>query len=119
MREASKRSSVREWSTYLLKRVPEGLKADIAYEAAARATSHANVVREILCAHFDLDCPPRRAYLQPPFEPDKDTIFLRLQPELFSEIKRESASRNAPQRDVILDILKRHYNHNGGTPDGN
>lgn len=106
-----------DWSTYLLKRVPEGLKADIAYEAAAHATSHANVVRDILCAHYGMDCPPRRAYLEPPWKPERDTIFMRLQPPLFQAIKEEAASRNTPQRDVILSILKAHYGHNGGTPE--
>lgn len=116
MRSVSKRSSS-PWSTYLLKRVPEGLKADIAYEAAASSTSPANVVRSILCAHFDLDCPPRRAYLQPPFKPERDTLFIRMQLPLFEAVKAEATLRNAPQRDVILSILKSHYGHNGGTPE--
>lgn len=105
-----------DWSTYLLKRVPEGLKADIAYEAASSSTSHANVVRDILCTHYGLDCPPHRAYLQPDWKPEANTIFMRLQPELFGAIKAEAASRNAHQRDVILDVLKAHYGHNGGHP---
>lgn len=108
-----------DWSSYLLKRVPEGLKSDIAYEAAARGTSHANIVREILCDHFGLDCPDRRAYLQPPFKPEADTLFIRMQPGLFAAVRAEAASRNTHQRDVILDALRAHYGHNGGTPNGN
>ena len=105
-----------DWSTYLLKRVPESLKADIRAEAAQYATSPSNVVRSILCDYFGLDCPPRRAYQSPPYKPEADTLFIRLQPELFAEIKAEATSRNTDQREVMLSILKSHYGHNGGHP---
>lgn len=116
MTPASKRSSS-PWVTYLLKRVPEGVKADIADEAQRTTSSHSNVVRAILCDHFGMDCQHAESRGRPPFWPDRNTLFLRLQPELFSAIKQEAASRNAPMRDVVMEILRSHYNHNGRTPE--
>lgn len=107
---------VADWATYLLKRVPADLKQQILEEAQTQETTPANVVRGVLCNHYRLDCPPRRSSFRPPFKPEADTIFIRLQLPLFDAIKAD-ASRNAqPQRQIILGILEAHY-RNGGTPE--
>lgn len=113
MSTASNRG-LESWATYLLKRVPESLKADIAAEAAQFSTSSANVVRSILCDHYGLECEPLSTKGRPPLKVDADTMLMRLQRPLFQAIQADAASRNTTQRDVILDVLRAHFNHNGG-----
>jgi len=108
-------SPVREWPTYLLKRVPESLKTDLSYEATAYATSMANVIRRILCDAYGLNCPPRRAYHREDIQLDQGTLLVRLQPELFEAVKEDASRNGRPQRDVILDLLTAHYRNENGS----
>ena len=69
----------------------------------------AEVIRSILCEHYGLDCEPviaRNKFLK---INGTDTMVLRLQPELWSAIKRDASKRDIPHRSVIIEALEAHY----------
>ena len=110
--------SVREWPTYLLRDIPEDTRARIEEDAEVDGTSMIEVVREILCSHYELNCEAVETSGPPP-PPIKgtDTMLLRVQPALFSAIKKDAEKMDSPygaMRKVIFGILTAHYN--GGIP---
>ena len=110
--------SVREWPTYLLRDIPEDTRARIEEDASLDGTSMIEVVREILCTHYELDCEAVETSGPPP-PPIKgtDTMLLRVQPALFSAIKKDAEQLSSPYgatRKIVLQILTAHYN--GGNP---
>jgi len=103
---------VRDWPTYLLKNIPRDIRAGIEEEAGAG--SMAEVVRGILCEHYGLDC--RKVVARNRFIAvnGTETMLLRLQPELWEEIKKEAKRRGTkkrpfPIRSVIIEALEAHY----------
>jgi hypothetical protein len=108
--------SVSEWPSYLLKRVPEDLRISLSDEAKARDYSLADLIREILCSHYGLECerrrnPKRTIPIGYGEHGNRDilspTLLLKLQPELWEKIK---ADESAPtRREVMLGILEAHY----------
>jgi hypothetical protein len=107
--------SVREWPTYLLRDIPEDIRARIEKDASSGyGTSMIEVVREILCSHYELDCEAVETSGPPP-PPIKgtDTMLLRVQPALFSAIKKDAEQLSSPYgatRKIVLQILTAHYN---------
>ena len=100
-------SVLNDWPTYLLKQIPPEVRKGI--EAEAGAGSMIEVVRSILCDHFGLDCEPvlmRNRFLT---INGTETMVLRLQPELFKEIRKEAWRRKVPTRTVIIEALEAHY----------
>lgn len=96
-----------DWPTYLLKSIPPDVRKGIEQEAGTG--SMAEVIRSILCEHFDMDCEPviaRNKFLK---INGTETMLLRLQPELWSAIQREARRRNIPHRSVIVEALADHY----------
>ena len=95
------------WPTYLLKNIPSKMRSQIEHEAGAGAMSE--VIRRILCAHYSLDCDPvltRNKFLR---VNGTETMVLRLQPELFKEIRKEARRRQKPTRTIIIEALENHY----------
>ena len=98
---------VRDWPTYLLKSIPRDIREGIEREAGAG--SMAEVIRSILCEHYGLDCEPviaRNKFLK---INGTDTMVLRLQPELWSAIRKDAGKRDVPHRAVIIEALEAHY----------
>ena len=110
--------SVRSWPTYLLRDIPETTRAAIEVDAELDGVSMIEVVRAILCAHYELDCPPVETLARHgEFIPGTGTMVLRLPPELFDAINEEfhqAGSAYGAKRKIVLDILTAHYN--GGHP---
>ena len=110
--------SVRDWPTYLLRDIPPGTRLALEIEAGAEDRSMIEIIREILCAHYELDCEPVLATARPPKpKPSTDTMILRLQPELWQAIRQEAdqqESRYGATDRIIHAILAAHYN--GGHP---
>jgi hypothetical protein len=96
-----------DWPTYLLKSIPREIRQGIEREAGAG--SMAEVIRGILCEYYSLDCEPviaRNKFLK---INGTETMVLRLQPELWEEIKRDAKRRRVPHRSVIIEALEMHY----------
>ena len=82
---------VREWPTYLLRDIPEATRAALEEDAELNGVSLAETMREILCAHYALDCEPVETFGRPPaYTVGTDTMILRVQPELFKAIKEDA-----------------------------
>jgi EAL domain-containing protein (putative c-di-GMP-specific phosphodiesterase class I) len=99
--------TVLRWPSYLLKNIPPELRAEIEREAGPR--SLAETIRAILCAHFSLDCDQVASRNRFAKINGTETMILRLQPELFREIRREAEQRSVPTRTVIIEVLEKHF----------
>jgi len=105
--------SVRSWPTYLLRDIPDEIRAAIEADAETEERSMAEIIREILCGHYELNCDPVEAFGPAPKLPGTNTMVLRVQPEVFSAVKADAArmeSQYGAMRKVIFSILKAHYN---------
>lgn len=100
---------VARWPTYLLKNINESERRSLSSEAAAQNVSVSDVVRGLLCARYELVCPPE-SYR---YEPDRDTgartILLRLQPKLARALEREQRRTGHSRRRIILETIEAHY----------
>ena len=103
--------SVKTWPTYLLRDIPDHLRAQIEEDADLDGRAMIEIIRDILCGHYDLDCPPVDSRPPAP-EEGTTTMVLRLQPELWEAIKadagRDEMTYGATKR-VVLGILENHY----------
>ena len=95
------------WVTFLLRSIPEDLLEDLRTDAEEQQRSFNDLVREILCARMELDCPPSQAESR--MRLGRDTQLLLLQPELFYALKEEAALRRTHMRSFILGTLADHY----------
>ena len=68
-------------------------------------------MRDVLCSHFGLECPPvsggRHRRKHPPSR--EDTFLIRADDELFQKIKRAAYEGGMTMKDVIMDALEAHY----------
>jgi EAL domain-containing protein (putative c-di-GMP-specific phosphodiesterase class I) len=96
-----------DWPTYLLRNIPPEVRKAI--ERDESEGSMQEVMRQILCSHYSLDCEnvlTRNKFLKVNGTP---TMVLRLQPELFQAIRLDAQRRKVPARTVIIEALERHY----------
>ena len=108
---------VRTWPQYVLHRqggIPEQLRKKISRDAKKRKVSLAGTIRQILCSHFDLECPPERAAYDRVRDEGARSFVLRSPPDLFQAIKEEAETSGRTMRAVIIETLEAHYE--GGTP---
>ena len=109
--------SVRRWPTYLLNGIPPEVRQAIEEDALAEEISLAEVMRQILCAHYELSCEPVETFSKPP-PPNQGTatMVLRVHPDLFSAIKQDAGKAGTSygtayggMRKRIIEILSEHY----------
>lgn len=101
--------AVTKWPSYLITRIPDDLRSALEEDAEESGTSLAEIMRRILCAHYGLDCEQVERFGGPAIE-GSDRFVLRLQPDLFSAIKKDSAKSGETMRTLLLEILSSHYN---------
>lgn len=105
--------SVRDWPTYLLRDIPEGTRAALEEDAAREERSMIEILRELLCSYYELDCPPVTATARPPKpSPGTGTMLLRLQPELWEALKSEASESDrayGAMDKIIHRVLAEHY----------
>lgn len=107
--------SVKSWPTYLLRDIPEATRAALEEDANLDGRGLAEVVREILCAHYDLDCEAVENSGPPPGHiRGTSTMLLRLQPELREAIRADAGPDRGATNRVIHEILAEHYGVRSG-----
>ena len=115
--------SVRSWPTYLLRDIPEQTRAALEEDARFTGQSMIELIREILCSRYDLNCESVTHPFAKPPPPSKGTktMLLRLQPEVFAKLKEEAGTSNTAYGSprgamdkIIHSALADHYN--GGHP---
>jgi hypothetical protein len=97
--------SAAKWPAYLLRGVNPHLRNQLSDQAAADDVSLADVIRQALCQHYGLDCDPASNGYQPTLDTGGDVILVRLQPELWVAMKKETRSRYGATRQLILETL--------------
>ena len=109
--------ATRTWPSYLLRDIDPEIRKAIEADAELDGSSMIEVVRGILCSHYQLDCEPVENSVRQEKITGTDTMVLRLQPTLWEAIKADAGTTYGATRKTITDILAAHYN--GGTPHGN
>ena len=67
----------------------------------------AEVMRSILCEHYELDCTPTRH--QPRAEFASRTKVLRMQPELWRTLQADSLVTGESMQALVHEALERHF----------
>ena len=97
--------TVRDWPAYLLRSIPADTRALLSEQAEADDVSLADVVRQALCRRYGLDCDPASFGYQPGLDSGNDVLIVRIQPEVWRLLKKETRSRYGETRLVILESL--------------
>ena len=95
------------WNYFLLRNVDPELRRRLSAEAKTENRSLADLIRAIMCDHFELECEPSRA--ESKLKHGASTLVVGLQPELHRAIKTESEESGETMRSIILDTLESHY----------
>ena len=86
------------------------LRKQLELDAQDERLSLQEIVRSILCAHYDLDCTPKSGTQRADQWNGAATVLLKnMQPELFSAIKEDAAETGKSMRSLILEALESHY----------
>jgi len=97
--------TVAEWPAYLLRSIPQHLREDMSARAAHDDISLADVVRQALCHHYQMDCDPASFGYQAHLDTGGETILVRLQPDLWGLMKKETRAKYGAFRQLILQSL--------------
>ncbi len=76
-------------------------------EAKRERTPVAEVMRQTLCAHYELDCIPTR--YAPRQELGSRTKVLRMQPALWQAVKDDAEESGLSMQSVVHEALNAHY----------
>lgn len=97
--------TVAQWPAYLLRGVPADTREQMTARALRDDISLADVVRQALCHHYQMDCDPASFGYQAQLDTGGDIILIRLQPDLWALMKKETRSRYGAFRQLILESL--------------
>ena len=97
--------AVADWPSYLLRNMPHDLRQQLSEAAAEDNVSLADIIRQALCLRYDLGCDPASHGYQPALDTGGNTILIRLQPELWRLMKKETRGRYGESRKLILETL--------------
>lgn len=95
------------WTAFLLRNIEIGLLRKLKKDARQEKRSLSDLIRDILCAHYKMECAPSGADSKLEF--GARTQLLKLQPELFQAIKEDSAESGISMRELVLDALESRY----------
>lgn len=68
-----------------------------------------NIMRGILCEHYDLDCSPIYGNIRKDAWKSAATMRLKMQPELFQALKEDAAETGESMRSLVMEALEAHY----------
>lgn len=97
--------AVTDWPAYLLGGVPPQQRALLSAMAEHEDVSVSDVVRGILCRHYGLDCEPVSFKYDGDRDRQGERLLLRLQPELWRKMKKDTKGRYGAFRALIQQIL--------------
>lgn len=99
--------SVRKWPVLPNLVLSEELREALEEEREESGISMAEQMRQILCAHYDLNCEAIDYFGGK--QPGGGEFTLRVSPELFSAINRDKQATGVAMRRLVLSILAEHY----------
>jgi hypothetical protein len=98
------KAHVKNWPAYLLNNIPPTTTQGLIQEAVDRDLSVNDVIRQALCKRYGLDCEPESmTHVAGLYK--GGSILIRLQPELYKAIKKETRNQYGAVRALILDTL--------------
>jgi len=95
------------WCKFLVRDLDPYLFKQIRAEADSQDRSLADIMREILCAHYELDCPPSGKTSRLEF--GARTQLLKMHPALFDALKRDSRETGESMQSIVHEALRAHY----------
>lgn len=96
-----------EYVKFVVRDLDPKLLKLIRKDAKRERTPVAEVMRQILCEHYSLDCIPTR--YSPRQEFAARTKVLRMQPELWQAVKDDSAQTGTSMQALVQEALMAHY----------
>ncbi len=97
--------TVTDWPSYLLRAIPPDTRASMTERALRDDISLADVVRQALCHHYQLDCDPASFGYQASLDVGNDFLIVRVQPEVFKLMKKETRGRYGATKVLVLQAL--------------
>lgn len=97
--------TVTDWPAYLLRSIPLDTRQAMSKRALRDDVSLADVVRQALCHHYQLDCDPASFGYQPELDTGNDILLVRVQPDVWARMKQETRSAYGAFRQLILESL--------------
>lgn len=97
--------TVSEWPSYLVRAIPADTRQAMSDRAEQDDVSLADVVRQALCARYGMECDPASFSYQADLDGSNDFLLVRLQPDVWREVKRETKGRYGLTRRLILESL--------------
>jgi predicted HicB family RNase H-like nuclease len=97
--------TVTQWPSYLLRGVPADTRALLSEQAQADDISLGDVVRQALCHHYNMDCDTVSFGYQPELDTDGDVLLVRIQPEVWRKMKRETRAKYGATKALILQCI--------------
>ncbi len=97
--------TVTDWPAYLLRGVPADTRALMSEQAAADDVSLADVVRAALCERYKMDCDTASFKYQAALDTGGDVILVRIQPEVWRKMKKETHGKYGQTKKLILESI--------------
>lgn len=96
---------VTNWPAYLLRGIPPQTRDLLSEQAEADDTSLADVVRAALCRRYRIDCDTQSFGYQPATDTSGDVLLVRIQPEIWKKMKKETRGRYGETKRLILSAI--------------
>ena len=97
--------TVAQWPSYLIRGIPAPTRAALSERADIDNVSLADVIRQALCHHYKMDCDPASFRYQPTLDTGGDVILIRIQPEVWRKMKKETRGKYGRTKQLILDCV--------------
>ena len=105
--------TVTDWPSYILRGIPPHTRASMSDRAERDDISLADVVRQALCHHYNMECDPASFGYQHDLDTGNDTLLVRVQPAVFKKMKRETRGRYGATKTLVFQALNDYLE---GTP---
>lgn len=97
--------TVTDWPAYLLRGIPSETRALLSEQAQADDVSLADVIRQALCLRYDMVCDPESNGYQPELDSGADELLIRIQPEVWRLMKKETRGMYGETKRLILESI--------------
>jgi hypothetical protein len=97
--------AVTTWPAYVLRGIPADTRDLLSEQAYAGDCSLADVIRQALCHRYQMDCEPASHGYQPALDSGGDELLVRIQPEVWRLMKKETRGMYGETKKLILQSI--------------
>lgn len=94
---------------FLLRNMDQTLRDRLEEDADEIGESLQEMIRRVLCEHYELDCSEIKGTPRESTRRDAATVLIRMQTELFQAVKVDSEETGESMRTLVLDALEARY----------